>query len=440
MAKAVISNKIYLDKPEEGFASLEKALTYKIAPLKATSYRVGNRRIDKIETVRAYKLITSNIISIPQGRTDLIPSNYEIIDKRVYNEVPFPLCKVPLNEHQTPIYNEVDDSCIINALPGWGKTFTALWIARKLGQKTLIITHTTNLRDQWANEVMKLFGMPAGVIGSGKEDVEDHFVVVSNIQTLVKVADKYTKEFGTIIVDECHHIPANTFTSTLEKFHARYRIGLSGTLLRTDGKHVLFTNSFGFNVYKPPKSNTIDPTIKILKSGIMLTPGVPWVNKMNDLLYDEDYQEFIANLAKVQISKGHRVLVTADRVEFLERVYAKIGEEDCVLITGSTESKSQTVRERLLEEVSSGRKNCVVASRQIFTEGISLNILSCCILAVPTSNPSNLEQLIGRVMRIHSDKLAPEVIDIQFAGHEARKQNNARLAFYLEKGWHVQTV
>lgn len=441
MAKAVISNKIYLDMPEEGFGDIEKRLTYRIAPTKGgTTYKVGGRKISLVETIRAYTRVTPRILAIPQGRQDLIPSEYEIVDKRVYNKVPFPLPRFPLNEHQQLIYDQVDDTCFINALVGWGKTFTALWLAKKLGQKTLIITHTLALRDQWCNEVEKLFGTRPGIIGSGIEDVDDHFIVVSNVQTLNKVRDKYIKEFGTVIVDESHHITASTFTETLECFHARYRIGLSGTMIRTDGKHVLFNNSFGDKIYKPPKSNTVDPKVRILKTGIMLTPGVPWVNKMNDLLYDDDYQKFIAELALAQIAKGHRVLVTADRVEFLERVYEYIGKETCVLITGSSETKSQAVRESLLAEVTAGTKMCVAASRQIFTEGISLNILSCTILAVPTSNKALLEQLIGRIMRIHPSKLDPVVIDLNFSGPDSRKQNNERLAFYIEKGWDIDVL
>ncbi|MCL5459653.1 DEAD/DEAH box helicase family protein, partial [Loigolactobacillus coryniformis] len=93
----------------------------------------------------------------PQGRTDLIPEGYEILDKRVINEMPFPNPIVDLREGQQVVFDEVDDSCFINALVGWGKTFTALHIARKLGQKTLVVTHTTMLRDQWIKEIKALY-------------------------------------------------------------------------------------------------------------------------------------------------------------------------------------------------------------------------------------------------------------------------------------------
>ena len=83
---------------------------------------------------------------------------------------------------------------------------------------------------------------------------------------------------------------------------------------------------------------------------------------------------------------------------------------------------------------------CVAGSRQIFSEGISINCLSCVILAVPTSNPISLEQIIGRIMRMHPGKLDPVVLDMNFSSGAERRQNSARLAFYASKGWEVETI
>ena len=45
-----------------------------------------------------------------------------------------------------------------------GKDIYGLAIAQKLGQKTLVVTHTTNLRNQWEKEVKKCFGIQPGRI------------------------------------------------------------------------------------------------------------------------------------------------------------------------------------------------------------------------------------------------------------------------------------
>ena len=430
MSTAILSNRIYFKpKDNDELKNIINKLTYRIESKSGQKGKFKN-----IEIIKNYKLLPNNIVSIPQGRTDLVPAGLEIIDKRIYNEVPFPIPKFDLREGQQLVYDEVTDTCFINALVGWGKTFTALHLARKLGQKTLVVTHTTMLRDQWIDEIRALFGMEPGVIGSGKFDIEDHAIVVGNVQTVTKLMPSICKEFGTVILDEAHHVPATTFSSIIDGMYCRYRIALSGTMLRTDGKHVVFMDYFGKDVYRPPQSHTLDPLVKIIQTGIHLPTGETWAKKINALLYDEEYQQFVSALALTQIDKGHSVLVVADRVEFLNKIKDYIG-SSCILITGETDYEE---RKALIEEVEAGEKMCVAGSRQIFSEGISINRLSCVILAVPTSNPISLEQIIGRIMRMHPEKLDPVVLDLNFSSGAERRQNGARLAFYASKGWEIE--
>lgn len=428
--KAIISNRIYLDDPgTEKTKEIAKALTYKIKK------DTGNPKFSSVETIKSYKVLPRGILSIPQGRQDLIPEGYEIVDKRLLNPVPFPDPKFELRPSQQPVYDSVNDTVFINALVGWGKTFTALHLAHKFGQKTLVITHTVALRDQWADEVTALFGIAPGLIGSGVVDYEDHFITIANVQTLVKLAPELRKEFGTIILDEAHHCPATTFATIVECFEARYRIALSGTMIRKDGKHVLFRDYFGDNVVRPPQSDTLTPVVKLVRTGITLKPGAAWVDRITELVNDVGYQKFVAATALSQMAAGHQVLIIADRVDFLKQVKEYIG-EDCLLVTGTEGEDRNVAKEKLL----SGEKRAIAGSRQIFSEGISINSLSCVVLATPISNDSLLEQIVGRIQRLHSDKLAPLVIDMQFSGYADKKQNNDRLAFYMRKGWSIVTV
>ena len=406
------------------------SLTYKIQK------NTGSKKFISVETIKNYKSFTGGILSVPQGRTDLIPEGYTIVDKRITNPVPFPTPKYQLRPDQQEVYDQVSDTCFINALVGWGKTFTALHIARKWGQKTLVVTHTTALRDQWREEIEALFGLTPGLIGSGTFDVEDHFIVVGNVQSIVKNLDKINKEFGTIILDEAHHCPATTFSQTIDTFHARYRLALSGTMQRKDGKHVIFQDYFGTTVFKPEQANTINPVVHLVKSNITLKHNVPWVEKINELTQSEYYRKYISALASYHIERGHSVLVVADRVEFLEKVKEYVG-ETCLLVTGDTSFEE---RQYAKDQILTKQKMCIAGSRQIFSEGISINILSCVILAVPMSNDSLLEQIVGRIMRPHPGKLDPIVVDIQFSGWADKKQNNDRLGLYMKKGWEIVSV
>lgn len=193
--KAVISNRIILNVDKELKDKIVTELTYRIE-------QKFNRTAAGPEIIRTYSRIKDNIFSVPSGRMDLIPPDYEIIDKRTLVPVEFPKFKFTLRESQQYVHDSVVDSALINAPVSWGKTFTGIAIAAKLGQKTLVLTHTTMLRDQWIMDIDNCLGIKAGIIGSGKWDLDSQ-IVVANVQTATKrVADLATL-FGTVIVDEC---------------------------------------------------------------------------------------------------------------------------------------------------------------------------------------------------------------------------------------------
>jgi superfamily II DNA or RNA helicase len=202
---------------------------------------------------------------------------------------------------------------------------------------------------------------------------------------------------------------------------------------RKDGKHIIFNDYFGHHVVKPPQSNTLSPTIRLVNTGIQLKPDVTWVEKINHLCELENYQKLVAAIAQVEINEGHQVLIIADRVEFLRKVSEYVG-ETCVLVTGETDFEQ---RQKIKQQLLNREKMSIAGSRQIFSEGISINSLSCVILAVPTTNESLLEQIIGRIQREYPDKLNPLVIDMQFMGRSGKQQNTTRLGLYVRKGWQV---
>ena len=105
---------------------LSKELAHKIPPQNPN---------DPPIVIKNMARIRENLVTIPIGRTDLIPDEYEIVEKRVMVPVDFPDFQYVLRESQQSVYDELDDNCIINAWVSWGKTFTGLAIAGKLGQK-----------------------------------------------------------------------------------------------------------------------------------------------------------------------------------------------------------------------------------------------------------------------------------------------------------------
>ena len=424
--KAVLSNRIYIECTNEYQEYLDKELTYSIPPRRPT---------DPPIIIKNMGVVRAGLVTLPIGRMDLIPNDYEIVDKRI--EIPIePLdFRFTLRDSQQSVYDEVQGSCIINAWVSWGKTFTALAIANKLAQKTLIVTHTLALRGQWEKEVQKVFGVTAGVIGSGKFDIDSPFVV-GNVQTLYRNIDKITKEFGTIILDEMHHVSSPTFTRIVDASRAKNKIGLTGTLQRKDGRHVVFRDYFSSTVFKPPKENYLTPSVDIINSGIRFMDGnVDWATRVNSLAFDWEYQNMIAMLAANYAARGHKVLVVADRVDFLKSCARLVG-DNAICVTGDIphEQRAEMVKEIFTD------KDVLFGTQSIFSEGISLDCLSCLILGTPINNEPLLTQLIGRVIRMYDGKQQPKVVDINLHGRTARKQASARRGYYMRQGYEVFEV
>ena len=426
--KAVISNRIYLEVTDAYKEVLSKELTYTIPSFNPKDPPIVIKNMARIQ---------SNLVSIPIGRTDLIPNDYEIVDKRIDLPVDFPEFRFELRPSQQEVYDGVEDNCIINAWVSWGKTFTGLAIAGKLGQKTLIIVHTVPLRNQWAAEVEKVYGITAGVIGSGRFDISSP-VVIGNTQSLYRRIPDIRREFGTVILDEMHHVSSPTFSKVVDTNYARYKIGLSGTIERKDGKHVVFRDYFGQKVHKPPKENYMTPSILVYRSEVRFMDGsnIPWANKVTQLAYNEEYLHSVALLAAFYAEKGHKVLLVSDRVHFLQTC-AELAGEKAVCVTGEVPHED---RKKLMSKISDGKANILCGTQAIFSEGISLDDLSCLILGTPVNNEPLLTQLIGRVIRKKEGKKNPVVIDIHLKGNTARRQASNRIGYYMKEGYQIQEL
>jgi len=426
--KAVISNRIYMEVPIDLQLEIDKELTYMIA---------SHNPSDPPQVIKNMSIIRAGLISIPIGRMDLIPTNYEIVDKRLMPKADFPEFKFPLRASQQEVYDDLDDNCIVNAWVSWGKTFTGLAMAGKLGLKTLVIVHTVPLRNQWAKEVEKVYGFKAGIIGSGKFEI-DSPIVIGNTQTLYRNIDKIKKEFGTIILDEMHHVSSPTFSKLLDSNYCRYKIGLSGTIQRKDGKHVVFRDYFGSKVYKPPKENYMVPKVHLVQSEVRFMDGnkTPWANRVTALSTNEEYIHTVAMLAAAYAAKGHKVLVVSDRVQFL-KVCAELAGEKAVCVTGDVPHEQ---REEIIDEIKHTSKNILFGTQAIFSEGISVDVLSCLILGTPINNEPLLTQLVGRVIRKREGKVQPVIVDIQLKGNTAKRQASNRIGHYMKEGYEITYI
>lgn len=422
MKKAVLSNRILMNRTKVLHDYFDKELTYHLPP---------KRPGLPMEIVCDVTRVNKDILTIPIGRLDLIPEDYEVVDKRKYVPATFPKFKYDLRDDQIEVYENLTDNCIIRANPSWGKTFMGIAVATKLKQKTLIIVHTTYLLNQWIKEINKTLGIEPGVIGDKRYNIEGP-IVIATVQSLRNRIQLVNREFGAVIVDECHHTPATVFKGIVDAFNARYKIGLTATPWRKDGQHVVLYNYFGGEneEFIPPDNNRIDPIIYIVQSEIELSsnPMIPWANRINTLYENPRYMELVLNLSQIQAEKGHLVLTVADRVDFLRECHELL--DDSMLVVGGTEDR---------DFLGSGKRNLFGTSK-IYAEGVNMPPLSSLVMAAAINNRTLLEQLLGRISRIHEGKLQPEAIDIALTGKTAKNQLAQRVNFYAEKNLKIINI
>ncbi len=107
------------------------------------------------------------------------------------------------------------DIGVLAATTAFGKTVVASWLIAQRGVNTLILVHRRQLLEQWMDRLANFLDIPAkqiGRIGGGRKKPTGQ-IDVAIIQSLVRkgVVDDRVAEYGHLIVDECHHLSAQSF-------------------------------------------------------------------------------------------------------------------------------------------------------------------------------------------------------------------------------------
>jgi superfamily II DNA or RNA helicase len=114
------------------------------------------------------------------------------------------------------------------ALPtGSGKTLVAIAAIARLGMAALCLVPTRVLLDQWARALAACWPHPIGRLGDGEHQVAP--ITVATYASAVAWAPRLGDRFGTVVVDEAHHVGAWCPSEVLEMLAAPARLGLTAT-------------------------------------------------------------------------------------------------------------------------------------------------------------------------------------------------------------------
>ena len=133
------------------------------------------------------------------------------------------------------------DMGVLAATTAFGKTVVAAWLIAQRGVNTLVLVHRRQLQQQWVERLSTFLGMPVRAIGriGGGRKKPTGLLDVAVIQSLVRngVVDDLVGNYGHLIVDECHHLSAQSFELVARQAKAKFVTGLSATVTRKDGHH-----------------------------------------------------------------------------------------------------------------------------------------------------------------------------------------------------------
>lgn len=392
---------------------------------------------------------------------------YQIDDQTTWNGFSSSIQKWPelSAEQQIAVTKTVaKDQGRIIMPPGKGKTVVGLYGALENRARTLILVQQKHIAQQWVNNAKDLFGFDIGFIGDGKWDEKE--ITVALLQTLWSKRESLSETFtleqqhiedawswwdkwDMVILDEQHHIPAETFTYILQKFSARKRFGFSATIGKTPAQARISELVFGPILYESkevnikPEVEVVDtefefdyyPTEKYIKpNGKQGIKRNNYKDLVNTLINDQDRNVLVAAEIGKRPYACH--LIVSDRIKHLDDIifHCEDHEGEIYKLTGK---ESLDERMEIYEKADKG--SCAIFST-VASEALDIPRIDVIHLCYPRSNIEAIWQIIGRGTRTHPDKQSAKIIDYRDKNCSILlNQFRKRLQLYKKKGLKINT-
>jgi hypothetical protein len=375
-----------------------------------------------------FKLIeeSEDTVLLPRGFLKKLIGflNEHEISYSVHHEYPF-VDEISFNSsiELTPAQTGAVDSAIasdqgvIVAPSGSGKTIIGLELIARRKLPALILVHRKQILDQWVERIQAFLGIPKGHIGqySGAKKKIGNQITVSLLQSLGRKNDlmELRNRFGTIVVDECHHIPASTFREVIAQLNPHFLYGLTATPTRKHNDEKLIYVYIGDIIarmeetdFKPESSVVRTPEVIVRTTS--LTIPFTFTTDLFQLLakvvcFDTRRNQLIVEDILKETAGGRKVLVLSERKEHLEvlNLYLK-GKCEIIVVSGDDSARA---RKSKVQQIEHGHYQAILSTGQFFGEGVDIRGITCLILAFPFSFEGKLIQYIGRLRDIGAQKL-----------------------------------
>ncbi len=342
---------------------------------------------------------------------------------------------------------------VLCAPTAFGKTVIGAWLIARRGVNTLILVHRRHLLDQWHERLAGFLDLPPksiGQLGAGKKRPTG-IVDIGLLQSLSRKGEveDVVAEYGQVLVDECHHVPAFSFERVLAEVRARYVVGLTATPVRKDGHHPIVAMQCGPLRFKVdakeeaaarPFEHVVIP--RVTSFGLRPdTPGPGIQEIYSQLVADEARTALIVSDVLTAMRTGRSPLVLSERrdhVEAMARMFEREVRHVIVLRGGMGARERRRVGDEL-GAIPDDEARLLLATGRYIGEGFDDARLDTLFLALPVSWRGTVQQYAGRLHRLHARKRVVQIFDYVDAGvavlarmHEKRLQGYAAIGYSVE--------
>jgi superfamily II DNA or RNA helicase len=341
----------------------------------------------------------------------------------------------------------------------------------KYGNSKLILVHRTQLMHQWQERLHDFLEIQEelpetpirrgrkkhreiiGAFGGGK-DTRSGIIDIALFQSLGSSNDivPWIREYGMVIVDECHHVPAVSFEQVLKRVGARYIYGLTATPRRQDGHHPILNMYLGPIRYQVdakeqaknrPFNHLMIPRFTgarfVVQSGESAQPiGQLYAQMMTDDLRNHMIVDDVTNC----VEEGRNCLLLSERrqhvlmlAELLHKQFSGV-----IVLTGGKTGKGNKLQLEKLKKAPSDCPLVICATGRYIGEGFDEPRLDTLFLTMPIFWHGTLAQYAGRLHRLHDGKREVRIYDYIDNGMEMlERMYFKRLKGYAGIGYQVSS-
>lgn len=322
---------------------------------------------------------------------------------------------------------------------GTGKTYASAFAMRELGfRRVLFLVHRGQLARQTRKSYEKVFAntVSMGLVGAGYHEYEADYVFAT-VQTLNRDEHllQYAKDvFDCIVLDEAHHVPADTYRKIMDHFTPKLWLGMTATPDKRDdnveGRNVyeIFNYQIAYEIrlQQAMEENLLCPFHYFGITDLFMIGDEEAARDFNMLTSDERVKH-IVNQADYYGYSGDKVkgLIFCSNIKETEELSAKFNQIinpatgknfRTVALNGSaSEQERQDAFERLAmneDESSEDRQPLdYIFSVEILNEGVDIVEVNQVIMLRPTQSPIVFIQQLGRGLRKASGKEYVVILD-----------------------------